>query len=92
MPVKSITTHLRCDFLKGTRYNDIEPYGFDKSKTLGEMIDIAIENGCPIIIKAGADAKWYLKGKGRTNEYLKNKIEERTGKEKYDVACFFIQY
>jgi hypothetical protein len=91
MSFKSITAHIGCDFLKGTRYNDIEPYGFDKSKTLGEMIDIAIENGCPIIIKAGADAKWYLKGKGRTIEYLKIKIVLCTGKERDDVVCFFIQ-
>jgi hypothetical protein len=86
-------THHECDIYKGTRYNDIEPYGFDKSKTLGEMIDLAVLHKCPIIVKAGTNAKWYLKGKGRDDNLLKVMIE--MAKYKYErpgVFCIHIEY
>jgi hypothetical protein len=92
MAFKSMVRVNKCDILKGTRYNDIEPYGFDKLKTLGEMIDLAVLHKCPIIIKAGTNAKWYLKGKGRSYDSLKGKITENIGKEKDGVYCIIIQY
>jgi hypothetical protein len=93
MAFKNITRHDNCDIYKGTRYNDIEPYGFDKSKTLGEMIDLAVLHKCPIIVKAGTNAKWYLKGKGRDDNLLKVMIE--MAKYKYErpgVFCIHIEY
>ena len=70
--MNKITKFENCDILIGN--NNVERLGFDKTKTLGEMIDLAIINNCPIIIKGGLNAKWYLKGKDI--EFLKEKINE----------------
>lgn len=59
--------------------NDVERLGFDKNKTFGEMIDIAIANKCIIIIKNGS-GKWYLKGQGKSYEIAKSKMIEHQGK------------
>ncbi len=90
MNFKNIICYEYCDILYGK--NDIELYGYDKNKTIGEMIDLAALNQCPIIIKNGLEGKWYLKGKGKTVEYLKNKIEEQKGKSRYGVRCYLIEY
>ena len=49
--MNKITKYENCDILIGN--NNVEKLGFDKNKSLGEMIDLAINNNCPIIIKAG---------------------------------------
>ena len=85
-----ITRHLKCDIL--IHNNDVERYGFDKNKTEGEMIDLAVKNGCPIIIKNGKKGKWYLKGKGKPSEFLKNKIREEKGKSRDGVYCLLFEY
>jgi hypothetical protein len=51
--------------------NDVEPLGFDKNKSLGEMINIAIQHHCCVIVKAGKNAKWYLKGQHKNYEKTK---------------------
>jgi hypothetical protein len=68
--------------------NDLHPenkerrigkFGFDKTSKLNEMLEIAykMENPRPnIIIKAGKNAKWYLK------YCMVNKIEEEITKNK----------
>jgi len=66
-----------CDIL--IHKNDVQDLGFDKTKTIGEMIDLAIMHGCNIIVKNGK-GKWYLKGKGMDIEVLKDEIEKNTGK------------
>jgi hypothetical protein len=60
MSYTRITRYLQCDIL--LHKNDVEWHGFDKTKTEGEMIDLAANYGCPIIIKNGIHGKWYLKG------------------------------
>lgn len=55
------------------------------------MIDLAIKNECPIIIKNGINGKWYLKGKGKSIEYLKSKIEEKLGKSRDGVFCLLLE-
>jgi hypothetical protein len=84
-----ITRFSKCDILRHT--NDVNWYGFEKTKTEGEMIDLAIKNNCPIIIKNGINGKWYLKGKGKTIEYLKNKINENLGKSRDGVFCLLLE-
>ena len=89
MNYSKITRYLRCDIL--LHENDIEYYGFDKNNTEGEMIDLALKNDCPIIIKNGKKGKWYLKGKGKTIDYLKNKIDNYIGKSRNGVFCLLLE-
>jgi len=89
MAFNNISRHDKCDFLKFR--NDVEPLGFDKNYTELEMIGFALEHGCPIIIKNGKRGKWYLKGKGRTEEYLIRLIQKNLGREREGVYCLFIQ-
>ncbi len=84
-----ITRFSKCDILRNN--NDVNYYGFEKTKTEGEMIDLAIKNNCPIIIKNGINGKWYLKGNGKTIEYLKNKIDEKLGKSRDGVFCLLLE-
>jgi hypothetical protein len=46
-----ITRYDKCDIL--LHQNDIEYIGYNKNNTEGNMIDIAVINNCPIIIKNG---------------------------------------
>lgn len=77
MNFNKITKYNNCDIL--INQNDVEYYGFDKNKTLGEMIDLAINNDSQIIIKNGFNGKWYLKGKNKDIDFLKIKINDSTG-------------
>jgi hypothetical protein len=90
MSFKKIEFYDKCEIL--IRQNDVEWYGFDKNKTLGEMIDLAFENECPIIQKAGPNAKWYLKGKGKSIDLIRKQIEEKCGKSRDGVICILIEY
>ena len=58
--MNKITKFENCDILIGN--NNVERLGFDKTKTLGEMIDLAINNNCPIIIKAGINQPKVING------------------------------
>jgi hypothetical protein len=58
----------KCDIL--IHKNDISRLGYEKdTKTLSEMIELAILHKCPIIIER-ARGKWYLKGNGKTHAEL----------------------
>jgi hypothetical protein len=87
--MNKITKFNNCDILIGN--NNVERLGFDKTKTLGEMIDLAINNNCPIIIKSGLNAKWYLKGQGKNIEFLKEKINQNIGQHRTGVCCYLIE-
>jgi hypothetical protein len=89
MNFNKITKYDNCDILRNQ--NDIEYYGFDKNKTLGEMIDLAINNKCKIIIKGGLNGKWYLKGKDRDVDFLKLKINKNTGNHRNGISCYLIE-
>ena len=89
-----ITEHPKCDILIGfssNNNNNVERLGFDKNKTLGEMIDLALLHKCPIIVKAGKNAKWYLKGQGKTLEFLKNQIELKKGTKREGISCYLLE-
>lgn len=89
IPFINITRYLNCDIL--INQNDIEQYGFDKSKTEQEMIELAIQNECPIVVKSGENGKWYLKGKNKSIQSIKHKIEEHKGKFRNGVYCLLIE-
>lgn len=59
--------------------NNVQDLGFDKKKSFGEMIDIAIAHNCFIIIKNGK-GKWYLKGQKKNFDETMVKLEKNIGK------------
>ena len=89
MSYTKITRFSKCDIL--LHKNDVDWYGFDKTKTEREMIQLAIEHQCPIIIKNGINGKWYLKGKGKTIDYLKSLIYEKVGLSRNGVFCLLLE-
>jgi len=46
----------------GQRDNEVEPYGFSSSYSFTDILRIAIENECNIIVRCG-QGKWYVKKK-----------------------------
>jgi hypothetical protein len=91
MNFNKITKYNNCDILIRWNYNEIQDKGFDKNKTLGEMINLALENNCKIIIKSGYRGKWYLKGKDKSVDFLQSKIIENLGKSRDGVCCYLIE-
>ena len=87
MTYTTITRFLNCDLL--IHKNDIQNLGFDKNYTEGEIIDLAVKHGCPIIIKNGK-GKWYLKGQGKTIDELKGLINNNIGKYERRV-CLILE-
>jgi hypothetical protein len=93
--LKNMSVYDRCDFLIGfptNGNNNVERLGYDRNNTLGEMIDLALAHKCPIIIKSGRNGKWYLKGQGKTNEFLKDQIQRKTGTRREGVICYFLEF
>ena len=84
-----MTRYPKCDIL--IHKNDVERLGFDKTKTEGEMIDLAAIHGCKIIIKNGKNGKWYLKGKGRDSAFLKDEIAKNMNKYRDGVFCLLLE-
>ena len=89
MNYTTITRYANCDIL--LHKNDVSLYGFDKNKSEGEMIDLACNRGCSIIIKNGKNGKWYLKGNGQSVAFLKGKINEKVGKSRDGVFCLLLE-
>jgi len=89
MNINKIIKYDNCDIL--INQNDIEYYGFDKNKTLDEIINLAIINDCRIIIKNGFNGKWYLKGKNKDINFLKTKINNNMGLSRDGVCCYLIE-
>jgi len=85
-----ITRFMRTDILKSC--NDVERLGFDKNRTEEEMIQLAIQHKCKIIVKAGKNAKWYLKGQVQSTVSLKSKIEANVGREADGVYCLLLEW
>jgi hypothetical protein len=88
MSYYKITRFQKCDVLVGR--DDLEPRGFDKNISEDEIISLAVKTGCTIITKNGKKGKWYLKGQGKTPEYLLPKIEKNIGKYRDGVYCILI--
>ena len=65
---------------------------YPKDKTLGEMIDLAIKHKSPILVKAGKNAKWYLKGSKRTTDQILTALQEKEGKSRDGVVTYYIHF
>lgn len=89
MNFKQITKFEKCDIL--IHKNNVETNGFDKNISFEEIINIAIENNCKIIIKNGLCGKWYLKGQNMDVSFLKTKIAESIGSSRSGVCCYLIE-
>jgi hypothetical protein len=69
--------------------NEIEPLGF-KNRTEEQMIALAIEHRCPIIVKGSKNGiTWYLKGKGKTYEELEQIIKKNENNPRWK-NCYVI--
>jgi len=88
-PFKNITCYSYCNILI-----DKPKYTYNRERTLGEIIDLAIELKCPIITKNGKSSNWELKGVGLSYDYLKQQIKNNTNHDifGYDVLCFLIEF
>lgn len=64
-----------------TRYNGVmilkhkNNFEYDESYSEEDIIALAIKERCPIVQKAGPNAKWYLKGRDMPHDHLKSMIE-----------------
>lgn len=69
--------------------NCVEPHGFNKNYTFGEMLELAFIHNCSILVKHGR-GKWYLKCQNKNpNNFLK-KIEQNKNKECYKTCKLWI--
>lgn len=69
---------------------DIERLGYPKTHTQEDMYVLARRHGCKIITKNGYNGKWYLKGKGKTMEELKEAINRNRGNSREGVYCILL--
>ena len=72
--------------------NNVERLGFDKNKTLEEMIGLATEHKCPLLVKDGR-GKWYLKGQGKTYEEIEEGLNQNKENIDYkNVKCYVLRF
>lgn len=87
--LQSMNMYNACDY---GGVNRVESLGFDKEKTFYEILAIATENKCSIIIKDG-NGKWYLKAQNVADyDSLKEKIEENVGKSPASRKCWLLKF
>jgi len=84
----NIARFQKCDILIGR--NDIEKYGFTKTLSEDEMIQLAIRYGSPVVVKNGKKGKWYLKGRGIEREAIQQKITEANGLKRDGVYTILL--
>ena len=88
--IKNIQMFNDCDVY--IMKNEVEHLGFDKNKSFGEMIDLAILNKCTVITKNGS-GKWYLKGQEKNYAETLVKIKANAGVGKFPrIKCWLIEY
>jgi flagellar biosynthesis GTPase FlhF len=79
-----------------TRFNNTDivllrdsPISYDQHCTTEkDIIEIAIREGYPVIVKNG---NWYLKGKNKPMNTIKNSISENKGKYSHRVYCLLLE-
>ncbi len=86
---KNITCYHHCNI-----FNDKPKYTYNKEKSLGEIIDLAIEFKYPIITKNGKTSNWEIKNCHLSTENIKKIINDNINHDiyNYDCLCFFIEY
>jgi hypothetical protein len=86
----NIIKYHNCDVFRGN--NNIQKKGFDGKLSEKHMIQLAIEHGCPLIVRSGIKGKWYLKGKGKSIDELKEKIEKNKGNSGDGVFTILLEF
>ena len=86
--IKNIKLYNDTDVFIGN--NNIERLGYDRNETFTDILKIAIDNKCHIIIKSGK-GKWYLKGMNKDFISCKNTIENNLNNHIYK-KCWLIEY
>ena len=87
MSFSQVKTYNKTDIFHGS--DDLKE---SKDKTLGEMIDLAIQHKCPILVKAGKNAKWYLKCSKKTTDQILTALQEKEGKSRDGVVTYYIHF
>ena len=88
--IPKIERYHNCDIM--IHKNDLGPYGFAATYTEEEMIALAMKHGSRIVVKNGKKGKWYLKGMGKSTEYLQTQIDKKIGKFRDGVYCLLLEY
>jgi hypothetical protein len=70
--------------------NKVEWLGFSKENTLGQMIDLAMQNDCNMITKNGG-GKWYVKNEDY-NEIIRRMNNEENKYHRPRYITYVIQY
>jgi hypothetical protein len=78
MSGKIIRYEVKTDIFKGKRYDD---FLLSKDTPFISVYNTAIAIKSKVIIKAGINGKWYLKGKDKQLDVLQQKINEKKGLE-----------
>ena len=73
----TIERFIKSDILIGR--NDIEKRGFAKTLSEEEIIQLAIKNSCPLVVKNGKKGKWYLRGRGIPREIIRTRLTDNLG-------------
>ena len=68
---------------------DIQPKGFSREISRKDILNIAISNRCPIVVKDD-EGKWYLKGTDRQEDFLRNKILKSNPEKWKRYVLYFI--
>ena len=55
------------------------------------VYNTAVEIGSSVIVKAGKNARWYLKGKGKSMDKIKEKIQKQKGKAREGYELWVIE-
>jgi hypothetical protein len=88
--IKNIQMFTDCDVY--IMKNEVEHLGFDKNKSFGEIVDLAILHKCTVITKNGS-GKWYLKGQEKKYAETLVKIQANAGVGKFPrIKCWLIEY
>lgn len=65
--------------------------GLSKDLSEEEVINMAMLGGYKVITKNGKNGKWYLKGRDKDFEYLKEQIDSKLGSARDGVYCILLE-
>ena len=88
--IQSIVRYDACNY--GNGKNFVERLGFPKETPFGDLIGLAIENKCSVIIKNGYNGKWYLKAQNIDYEVVKERLKFNMGNSPVGRRCWLIKY
>ena len=86
--LRGITTFDKCDFYIGK--NEIERLGYSGKTSMGNIIDLALEHKCRVIIKNGVNGKYYLKCKDMSYNDVLPLAQAKEGQMRDGVLCYVL--